>query len=447
MEETNSNQPIIEKNNKTFKMYLIFWIGQLISLFGSSVVQFAGSWWITEQSANPIYMSLMMLFMFLPNILFGALAGVLADRYNKKVIIFLSDAYQALVTLGLILFAIFLSSSIWTFIIFMGIRYIGSAFQRPAVNTIIPLMVPDEKLSQINGLNSLLQALVQMVSPFIGALLVSKYSIFQIMWLDIITFIIGFIPLLIIKIPKVQKVSSLLKEANIEKKNSKSSYFQDFKEGMQTIKETPGLWVLITTAIFNNLLITPINVLTTYFILYDHGGDANTYAIVSIFITAGIIGGSILMSVKKTWKRKRFHFSIWHYIAFGGYALVGLAPFGQFWLISLGGFILLFSIPVINTFYLTYIQISVPKDKLGRVFSLDSVFSAIATPIGMILAAPLGMYLGIGNLFTICAFIAMGIISIFILTRQMHKIDFEKFEGVSESIELETTKETSIIME
>ena len=447
MEETNLNQPNIEKNTKTFKMYLIFWVGQLISLFGSSVVQFAGTWWITEQSANPIYMSLMLLFMFLPQILFGALAGVLADKFNKKVIIFLSDAYQAVITLGLILFAVFISSSVWTFIIFMAIRYIGSAFQRPAVNTIIPLMVPDEKLSQINGLNSLAQALVEMVSPFVGALLVSRYSIFEIMWVDIITFIIAFIPLLIIKIPSVQKVSSTTKDEKMKKSSSKSTYYKDFKEGMQTIKDTPGLWILISTALFNNLLIAPFSVLRSYFILYDHGGDANNYAIISIFITAGVIGGSALMSVKKTWKRKRFHFSIWHYFLFGGYALVGLAPFGQFWLIGLGGFILLFSIPVINTFYLTYLQISVPKDKLGRVFSLNGVFSSITAPLGMILAAPLGMLLGIGNLFTICAFIGMGIISVFIFTKQMHKIDFERFETGISPIETEMETEASIEVE
>ena len=113
---------------------------------------------------------------------------------------------------------------------------------------------------------------------------------------------------------------------------------------------------------------------------------------------------------------------------------MGLAPFRAFWMISLGGFIFLFSIPVINTFYLTYIQISVPKDKLGRVFSLDSTFSSIATPIGVILCGPMANIFGIGNVFVICGILAITIISVFVLTGQIRKIDFDAAERVHSDV-------------
>ncbi|MHA1610928.1 MAG: hypothetical protein ACTSYU_02655, partial [Promethearchaeota archaeon] len=203
----------------------------------------------------------------------------------------------------------------------------------------------------------------------------------------------------------------------------------DFIEGMKTVKETPGLGVLIATAIFNNLLITPFNVLNSYLILYEHNGTAQQFAAVGIFVQAGILLGSILMAVKKDWKNRRIHFTLWHYIAFTGYVIIGLAPFGALWLVSLGGFIFLFSIPIINTFYNTYIQLSVPKEKQGRIFAIDRALSSIASPIGMLLAAPLANLMGIGNLFTMCAIVAMGIISLFVMTGKMKKIDFDKFDS------------------
>ena len=132
---------------------------------------------------------------------------------------------------------------------------------------------------------------------------------------------------------------------------------------------------------------------------------------------------NVLMSAKKNWKNKRFQFVLWHYIAFIGYAIAGLTPKGQFWLMSAGGFILLFAIPIINTFYLTYIQVAVPKEKQARVFSLDSFFSSAATPIGMIICVPLAAIIGIGNLFTACAIIAMVIITIFVVTKQLINFD------------------------
>ncbi|QEE18093.1 MFS transporter [Promethearchaeum syntrophicum] len=421
----------IIKNSKTFKHYIIFLIGQLFSLFGSSVVQFAGTWWITLQTDDPLYMSISLLLMFAPQLLFGALAGVIADKYNRKIVILITDAYQAIITLLLIIFSSFVLESLWVFIIFISVRHIGQTFQRPAVQTVAPMLVPDEKLSQINGINSLLQSLIQIVSPIVGALLIGRFSIIQIMWLDVITFIMASIPLFFIKFPNIHLKPG---EGTTKETEKKSSFIVNFKEGLKAIKETPGLWVLIITAIFNNLLITPLNVLLTYFIYYDHHGTAELFAIVSIVVNLGIIGGSILMSVKKNWKNKKFQFVLWHYIAFIGYAIVGLAPEGLFWLMGAGGFILLFAIPVINTFYLTYIQKAVPKEKQGRVFSLDSLFSSAATPIGMIICVPLAEIIGIGNLFAICAFMAMIIITIFTVTKQIAKVNFDVKEERNESV-------------
>ncbi len=420
----------ITKNSKTLRHYYIFLMGQLFSLMGSSVVQFAGTWWITLQTEDPLYMSITLLLMFAPQLLFGALAGVIADKYNRKVVIIITDAYQAIITLLLIIFSSFVLESLWVFIIFLSIRHIGQAFQMPAVKTVASMLVPDDKLSQINGMNSLFQSLIQIVSPIIGALLIGKFSIVQIMWIDIISFGLASLPLLFIKFPKIHQVS---KERNTDEKKKKSSYFVNFKEGLDAIKETPGLWVLILSSVFMNLLVTPINVLMTYFIYYDHEGNAEIFAIISIIVNLGLIGGSILMSIKKNWKNIRFHFVLWHYLAFSGYAIIGLSPKGSFWLMSAGGFLLLFGMPIVNTFYYTYIQKAVPKEKQGRVFSLDSLFSSAATPIGMIICIPLARIMGIGNLFTASAIIAMIIITIFTVTKQIAKVEFDGKGEVNEN--------------
>ena len=413
----------IVKNSKTLKQFYIFLFGQLCSLFGSSVVQFAGTWWITLQTDDPLYMSISLLLMYAPKLIFSAFAGVVADKYSRKKVILITDAYQAIITFLLIIFSSYVFESLWVFIIFLAVRHIGQTFQQPAVQTVAPMLVPDEKLSQINGINSLLQALIQLASPIVGALLISRFTIIQIMWLDIISFVLAAIPLFLIKFPKIHQKPE---EGTTKEPEKKSSFFDNFKEGLYAINETPGLWILIIASVFTNLFITPLNVLLSLYIYYDHEGTAEIFAIISIIINIGIIGGSILMSIKKKWKNRRFQMILWCILAFLGYGIIGLAPTGLFWLITVGGFLLLFAIPIINTFYLTYLQTAVPKDMQGRVFSLDSLFSSIATPLGMILCVPLADIVGIGNLFTICAVIGIVLILFLAITKQFNKVEFDK---------------------
>lgn len=427
------------KNAHTYRQYIFIWIGQIFSLCGSSIVQFSFSWYLTSQSEDPTIMSIFLLISFVPHILLGPIAGVVADKYSRKAVILLADGFQATITLILIILTQFVPLSLALLIGAVGIRFIGQCFHYPASNAVMATMVPDDKLSQLNGIIGLVNALVQIGSPFIGAILIAKYNLIQIFWIDVITFIFAATPLIFIKIPNVTHspadVSSKLPTSDQSQKQmrQKVSFFKEMKEGLHAVRTTPGLMVLISTAIFNNLLITPLNVLSSYFVLYDHGGNAQIYAIVGIFIQAGMIGGSILMSIKKKWRHRRRTFTVWHYIAFTGYVILALAPRGWFWMICLGGFIFLFGIPIINTLYISYMQIAVRKEMQGRVFAFDRMLSSIASPLGMILSAPLALLLGIGNLFLVCALIAMGIITIFVATKQIHKIDFEKYDPTDAS--------------
>lgn len=419
----------LKKNNKTFKMYIIFFIGQSLSLFGSSIVQFAGTWWITTQAQDPIYMAIMMLLMFVPQLIIGPIAGVLADKFSRKKIIILADAYQALITLAIIIFATQITSDLWTFIIFLSIRYLGQAVQQPAMKTVIPMLVPEEKMGQINGLSSLLQALLAMGSPFIGAILLNHFTIAEIMIIDIISFGIALLPLLFIKFPDIHKMRTPVEATSAQELAPKSSFISDFKEGLKGVNKAPGLWVLIISVIFTNLAATPINILASYFVLYDHQGSAMIYSIIGIFITLGMITGSIFMSVKKKWKNRNRSYIIFHFFTYGGLIIIGLAPFGAFWMIALGGFFMMASIPMINNFYVTYMQVIVPKEKQGRVFALDTFFSSIASPIGMIACAPLANVIGNSMVFILCGTIAFGILLLFIVSKQYSKVTFNLIDS------------------
>ena len=137
-------------NNKTFTSYIAFWTGQMFSLLGSSVVQFVIIFWILKITESAVYLSLATFFAFLPQWILGPLIGVYVDRWNRKLIIALSDFFQAFTTFIIILLFFFNAETVWVIIIINSIRGLCQAFHWPATNAIIPIMVPKEHLSTVS---------------------------------------------------------------------------------------------------------------------------------------------------------------------------------------------------------------------------------------------------------------------------------------------------------
>ncbi|MFX1499769.1 MAG: MFS transporter [Promethearchaeota archaeon] len=388
-------------NEDTFKDYLVFWSGQLFSLLGSTVVFFVIVIWIAETYHDPmisafaIFLYSGMMAICLP------FAGVIADRLNRKVVILVADSLQAFATFILILLFQFKIANIWIVFIFISLRSAFQAFHLPTVSAIIPIMVPKDKLSRINGINFLFTGVVQLLAPLIGAILLLFLPFFLIFWVDIITFFIAVIPLLLISIPSV-KQSSL-----IDNKIEKSSFFKEFRLGIKTLKMIPGIIILIVLSMFLNFILRPIDSLMVLYILDFHRGTVGHVALVEMLFTGGMISGAIFTSIKKNWNKKIRVIFISLVVALVGYFIFAIAPSGSFYILGLGGIILGFNMPIINALYQTFIQETVPANKLGRVTSIDYSLSSAISPLGSLFSGSIAVLLGIQSLFIYCSLIGI----------------------------------------
>jgi len=381
----------IQADQVTFRSYLFFWSGQLVSLLGSSIAQFVIIWWITLETGSALYLSIALFLGLVPMVILTPFTGVLVDRWSRKALIGIADFLQALVTVVLI-FLFWLSSvSIWQVLVLLTLRGIFQAFHSPAVTAIVPLMVPKAKLSRVNGLNYLFTGAVTLIGPVVAALLLAFWKIHQILWIDAITFIVAVIPLLIITIPSVRK------------KQDKSSFSKDLGEGLAFIKNARGFLPLLMLATLLNFLLTPLSTLLPYYVRFDHLGEVSDLAFVIAFFQGGILAGGLLMSVIKGFKKKTGAIMSSVYIVFLGYALVALTPSGLFWFMALGGLIMAFCIPVANVSIQTIIQTVVPLKMQGRVNSVSMALASAATPLGMILSGVIVEFTRTANLFLGCA--------------------------------------------
>jgi len=362
----------VQTSQTAFKSYLLFWAGQLVSLLGSSIAQFVIIWWITIRTESAVYLSIASLVGLAPMVVLSPLAGVLADRWNRKVLVGAVDFLQALTTLGLIFLFWSGSVSIWPVMALLGLRGAFQAFHMPTVSAIVPTMVPKEKLSRMNGLNFLFTGGISLLGPIIAALLLESWRIDQLLWVDAITFLIAIAPLLCITMPSVVR------------KKEKTSFRSEFGEGFNFIRSARGFLPLIMLSTVLNFLIAPLNTLLPYFVRFDHLGGVEDLAVVMALAQGGMLAGGLLMSVIKGFKKKKIVvMALFVYAFFLVYALVALAPTGLIWLVGIGGLIMLFCIPVVNVLYMTIIQTVVPLEMQGRVNSVDMALSFAARPLGM----------------------------------------------------------------
>ena len=388
----------------TFRSYLYFWSGQLVSLLGSSIASFVIIWWITLETGSPLYLSIASLVGFAPMIILTPFAGVFVDRWSRRRLIGIVDFLQALATIILILMFSLNIVSIWQVLAVLALRGVFQAFHNPAVSAIIPLMVPRDRLSRMNGVNFLLSGVVNALGPLIAATLLELWKIDQILWIDAATFVVAVIPLLMIRIPSVR--------GKQDESQDKLSFRKEFGEGLAFIKKARGFLTFIMLATAVNFLLTPLSTQIPYFVKFDHFGEAPDFALVSASVQVGMIAGGLLMTLIEGFKKKMVAIVISVYIIFLGYALVALTPTGLFWFMAIGGSILAVCLPVANVSIQTITQTVVPKRMLGRVNSVTGALASAASPFGMILSGIIVEFTRTANLFLGCAVLGMLILTV-----------------------------------
>ncbi|MFX0074917.1 MAG: MFS transporter [Candidatus Hermodarchaeota archaeon] len=422
-------------NKKSFRHYLYFMAGQQFSILGSGIIGFVITWWITVETQSVFYLSLSTFLIFLPQVIVAPFAGVLSDRMNRKTIIFIVDSMQALLTFGLFLMFSAGFTHISMILIIHTLRNILFAFQVPTLYAIPPSMVPKENLSRINGANSLFSGLIYMVGPILSALLLELFPITSILLIDIVTFLIAMVPLFLIKIPFVAKEIRAVE---------KPSFMREFKDGFKIVKAIPGLLAMIIFAMIFNFVFRPYHVLWPYFIKVLHDGTAFHLAFLFGSMQVGSLIGSLITSIKKEWKNKIKINLLGEMVYFIFYLVfIILAPYQNFYMMMIGGFLGSTIFPITVAIYLTILQTVVPSDKIGRIMSIDHTISMAIAPIGALLVWPLADLMGVINLLIVSAII--GIVNpiflwFFTKIRYLERPQEPEIEVTStqEAIELET---------
>ena len=419
----------IESKNK-FKQYLFYFSGQQASLLGSSIVSFAIIWWLTITTQSELMLGIASLVTLGPYIIAAPISGVLADKYNRKTLLIIFDALQAAVTVTLSI--LFLTGNITIAIIFviLGVRGTAQAFHQPVSMSVAPTMVPNDKLSRMNGLGYLFSGVINIIGPAVGAALLAipGINIGMILWIDVGTFAIAMIPLIFIKIPSVAKKEEDLQE--------KQSFITQVLDGINALRETKGMLALVFGAMIINFFSTPLMALLSLFVNKTHMGNEGDYALVVGMLQAAIVVGGIIMSFLKGMKRPVLFMIMSVVFMYACQAALAFIPTdfgGRFW--AIGSILFLFALPisVVDVMFITSIQLLVPKEKLGRAIAAVMAIAPAIRPLGQFLSGVIAEFIGISLIFIIASGIGMVAIVILWFTTPMRALDKEIGRVMSEA--------------
>jgi len=369
----------------------LFMIGQGITLFGSTLVYFAVMWHITIQTQSGIMMMLIMIAGMLPMFLISPFAGVWADRYNKKNLINISDAFTSGVTLIMALMFTFGYELMGLLLLCLAARAVGQGIQFPAFNALIPELVPDEKLTRINGINSSIQMFSTFASPALGGVLLAIAPIHLLMYIDVVTAAIGIsILVFFVKVPAPSKEK--------EQNSGAKQYIKEVRAGLSYIVTHPFLRkYLVISALMNFMIattaMTPLqvkrkwgeglwNVLGGFSLSVEH-----RLAITEMGYSGGLVLGGIAIGMWGGFKSKHLTFSM--FTTLTGIAAIGLGLFDNFWLYTMcmalaGLFISARSAPGMSI-----LQLNIASKYMGRSMSVMLMMATLFVQLGMLLWGPL----------------------------------------------------------
>ena len=366
--------------------FFIIFSGQSLSLIGSNLVQFALVWWLTSTSGSAVVLAFASIVALLPQVFIGPFAGAYVDRWNRRLVMIVADAFIAAVTFILILLYVFNLVQIWHIYMLMFFRSLASAFHWAAMQASTSLMVPEEQLSRVAGLNQSLNALANIIAPPLGALLLAVMPIQNILAIDIGTAAIAIAPLLFILIPQPTNPKDL----------DSRSLLSTMKEGIRFVWNWRGLRIITLIAMIINFLVYPAFSLLPIHVTSFFNGGAIELAWLQSSYSIGLILGGIALSVFGG-NKKRVVTAL-AALAFNGLGLLifGATPANILLLAIVSVFFSGLMNTIVNGTIFAVLQAEVPPEKQGRVFTLILSLSTSMALIGLVLAGPIAEMINVG---------------------------------------------------
>jgi len=359
------------------RTFIAIWLGQFVSTLGSGLTSFALGVWVYETTGSATLFAVNLVVWTLPHLAALPVAGVLTDRWDRRLVMILSDTGAGLSSLFAAVMLLTGELEVWHVYVATFFSSGFNAFQWPAYSAATSLLVPKEHLGRAGGLTQIGEAVSQLAAPAIAGALFVSAGLGAVLLIDVVSYLVALATLLAVRFPRP--------EPTAEGQAGRGSFWHEALYGWTYIRRRPGLLGLLLVFACLNFLGSIAYSLYTPLVLEITTPDVLGY--VNAVGGLGMLAGTLLMSA---WGGPRRRI----YGILAAEVLLGLTTmmFGlrlSIPLIALNNFWFLFTMPISNGCSQAIWQTKVAPDVQGRVFSIRSLIAFSIIPIAYALAGPL----------------------------------------------------------
>ena len=350
------------KQKSNYSKFLIIWSGQLVSAVGSGLTSFGLGVYVFQKTGSASGMALVALLAFLPTLLLSAPAGVLADRYDRRLLMMAGDGLSALGLVYILICMLSGGAKLYQICIGVFISSVFSSLLEPSYRATVTDLLTKEEYSRASGMAGIANSARYLISPLIAGLLLAVSDVKILLLIDISTFFLTVICTAIVR-----------KAITAKDPERTDSFMESFREGWAAITEKRGVLILIIVSSVMTCFIGAMQILAEPMIL-----DFQTSRVLGITETicaCGMLVSSIIIGARGL--KRNFTGILSLSLALAGLAMIGFGWRENIVLIGFFGFMFFFMLPFANNCLDYLARTNIDAYKQGRAWGLISFLSQI----------------------------------------------------------------------
>ena len=352
----------MEKTKNNYGKFLLLWAGELISSIGGGLTSFGLGLYIFQKTGSAADMAMLTLLGFLPALVLKIPAGVLADRYDRRLLMMIGDGLSGLGVLFILICMLTGEAALWQIYLGTTISSVFSALLEPSYTATITDLLTKEQYSKANGLVSMAGSARYLFSPVIAGFLLAASDIKLILIIDICTFFLTVIAAAVVR-------SSI----KTSKPSNPEPFFKSMKEGWQAVSGNKGLLILVIVSSLICLFMGVFQVLGEPFVLSF--ADSKTLGIVETAAASGMLVTSIILGIKGI--KKNFARVLSLGLAVSGVGMALFAVTQNVYIICAFGFVFFAALPFANNCLDYLVRINIPSELQGRAWAFLGFISQL----------------------------------------------------------------------
>ena len=349
------------------KNFYKLWLGELISNIGSGMTAFALSVYVYEKTGSVSYISLITLLSFMPSIILSPIGGLLADRYDRRLLMIIGDLFSGL---GLVYILWNIQAGEKSIVpIFVGITFssIFTSLLEPSYRATLTDILDEENYAKASGLIQAAGSAKYLISPVIAGMILSVADIRVILLLDILTFITTCLMIFLVR-----------KSMNSEMQNYKKDSFKGLLEGLFIIKENRGVYSLVIIMFFVCFFMGFIQILIRPMILAL--SSVKTAGMMESLCAVGLLIGSLWIGIAGIKKNYSKILAVSCFFCGIFMSMIGVNE--NLAIIGISTFLFFSTLPFMNSCADVLVRVSIPNELQGRVWG----FISLITQMGIVAA-------------------------------------------------------------